>query len=826
MNNFKYILASLFMLCAGFGATAQIQQPGEPLNWKMKSMDRSSIPVIETHALDMNAIQAEDAVVDQYKETPYRFGIEQEVDIDFFESAVRTDFPKGDKVWRLAVHCPDAKSINFLFNEWRLPEGGQLTIWNADRTEYIGVFNHLNNKEYNSFAVGLVHSDEVIIEYYERPNLSEEAQINIGTIIHGYRPVINKFEPIERGPFGNSGSCNMNVNCPDGSAWQAEKRGVALILNGGSAWCTGSLINNTSQNAASYFLTAAHCNGTESNWVFYFNHETAGCTGSTGPTNQSISGGTQVASGSASDFHLVQLSSIVPASYQPYYNGWDRSNSPVSKAVGIHHPSGDVKKIAFDDDPLTKTAYLSNTVSTSSNHWRIESWERLTTTEGGSSGSPLFDQNHRIIGQLHGGYAACGNTTSDWYGAFNNSWSGLSSFLDPLGTNPLTLDGFDPGAATATCFDGIQNQNETGIDCGGVCPAVCPTCDDGTLNGNEIDVDCGGPDCSPCPCTGESIFLTLLFDNYPEETSWTITDANGGSIASGGTYGNQADGSTLVVEVCANVGCYTLTVNDTFGDGMCCAYGAGSYTLTSSSGIILASGASFGSSKSSLFCVEGTTGCQTPSSLDVVEIGFGTSNARVNATWVNPEGTTDCEVRGGRISNASYDAGEPEFVNLANTQVITQTNGSTVNFNITLYNNPNIPFNVGQRYGYDVRCQCQDGSGYSNWANITQAATFVVPAPPPGTDLGGTTKLLNAGIGSMNIFPNPAEDILNIQIEMMEEGSVDLILQNALGQIVSQDRASGTSMTQRMDVSELEAGIYMLSVRTASGMVTERLMVK
>ncbi|MDQ3017295.1 MAG: GEVED domain-containing protein [Bacteroidota bacterium] len=48
-----------------------------------------------------------------------------------------------------------------------------------------------------------------------------------------------------------------------------------------------------------------------------------------------------------------------------------------------------------------------------------------------------------------------------------------------------------------SCTDGIQNQGETGIDCGGPC-APCPTCNDGIQNQGETGVDCGGP-CSPCP---------------------------------------------------------------------------------------------------------------------------------------------------------------------------------------------------------------------------------------------------------------------------------------------------------------------------------------
>ena len=148
-----------------------------------------------------------------------------------------------------------------------------------------------------------------------------------------------------------------------------------------------------------------------------------------------------------------------------------------------------------------------------------------------------------------------------------------------------------------------------------------------------------------------------------------------------------------------------------------------------------------------------------------------------------------------------------------------------MNFNIGLYNNPNIPFTVGQRYGYEVRCACADGSGFSDWANITPESTFVVPAPPPGVVVGDA-KLLTAGINAMNIFPNPAEDMLNIEIEMTEDSSVEILLMNALGQTVMQERSSGKTTMNRLDVSDLQAGMYMLSVRTASGMITERVIVK
>ncbi|MCB9295392.1 MAG: hypothetical protein H6559_20050 [Lewinellaceae bacterium] len=125
-----------------------------------------------------------------------------------------------------------------------------------------------------------------------------------------------------------------------------------------------------------------------------------------------------------------------------------------------------------------------------------------------------------------------------------------------------------------SCEDGIQNGDETGVDCGGSsCPA-CPTCSDGVQNGDETGVDCGGSSCPVCPCFDNPVTLTIVLDNYPEETSWEIRNASNTVVASGGTYGSSPDGSTVVENACLPDGCYDFIIYDSYGDGICCAYGA------------------------------------------------------------------------------------------------------------------------------------------------------------------------------------------------------------------------------------------------------------
>ena len=195
----------------------------------------------------------------------------------------------------------------------------------------------------------------------------------------------------------------------------------------------------------------------------------------------------------------------------------------------------------------------------------------------------------------------------------------MRALFDPGGARESILSSSACGSGNPpTCTDGFQNGQETGVDCGGPDCPDCPTCSDGILNGQETGVDCGGPDCNACPCTGTNVTVTINLDNYPEETSWQLTDAQGAVVGSGGTYGSQPDGSTVTADFCLNTGCYDFTIFDTYGDGICCSYGTGSYDVSDDNGNVLASGGSFGSSETTNFCVGGTT---APTCTDGIQNG-------------------------------------------------------------------------------------------------------------------------------------------------------------------------------------------------------------
>jgi hypothetical protein len=664
-------LIFVFAFSFAFAAMAQVSYGGFPFNWEDKHVS-SQISFATMPAIDMETLVAEDAVVDQYKEAPYRFGFEHETAFGMNQASWRS-IENDKSIWQFGIECTGARSINLIFEDFFLPKGSEMFIWSADREEFIGSFNHKNNQDYRVLATSILQHDKIVVEVQAMNAVKEQVSFVVSMVVHGYRPVLmNHFAEfdLERGPYGTSGSCNNNVNCPVGAAWQVEKRSVALILSGGSASCTGVLVNNTANDGTPYFLTANHCysSGATPSWVFVFNHETTGCTGSTGPTNQTISGCTLRARRAGSDFCLVQLSSAPPQNYNVQYAGWDATDAvTVTSATGIHHPSGDLKKISFENNAVPQGTWSG------AETWDVQQWDD-GITEGGSSGSPLFDQNHRIIGQLFGGASACSGSTEngqgDSYGRFGVSWDAgaspsarLKEWLDPGNTGALVIDGYPTGSVTAQLdasagsitnvpsnicgssvspvFSLLNNGSTTLTSCtiqytvnGGtvqtinwtgsiaqygstnvnlpaitlangansiVVTVVNPNgSTDENPNNNSVSISCNA-------IVGPTVIVNvdITFDDYSEETSWEIVQNGNVLASSNGLY--PAGGTSVSESVCLAPGCYDFVISDDYGDGLCCAYGNGSYEVSNAAGTSLAAGGNFTDSETTNFCVSGSS---------------------------------------------------------------------------------------------------------------------------------------------------------------------------------------------------------------------------
>ncbi len=423
---------------------AQVTQGGEPRSFK-KIIPVVNVPTQTLGAVDVEKLLEEDAQRRELgKEFDRRFGYSFDVNFNPSNSGVWINLPNGDRVWQLTILSPGALSINLTFSKYNLPEGADLFI--VGQYNKIGALTRMNNQSDEKLGTGLIRGDQVSLEYYEPAAVRGLGKLEVGKATHGYK------DPFSVLNWGDADVCEMNVNCPQGAPWKNEKRSAVRIIDGGDL-CSGAMINNVLQDGKPYMLTANHCfNSSSSTWVYSFNWESPTCvTPSVAiPENQTLTGGTLRARNAASDFCLMELSAKPPAAFNIFYSGWSALNIPSQSTTIIHHPSGDIKKITFDTDPASHSGYGLNAPNDSS-HWKTSNYEFATTTEGGSSGSPMYDQNHRIVGQLHGGPASCTNISADFYGKVSLSWNGggtaatrLKDWLDPLNTGVLAQDGLDP----------------------------------------------------------------------------------------------------------------------------------------------------------------------------------------------------------------------------------------------------------------------------------------------------------------------------------------------------------------------------------------------
>ena len=423
---------------------------------------------------NLESLRSEDAMTDHTGTAPWRFGFNNFTTLNLSNSGTWFDLQNGDRIWFLKLTCEQALSVNLTFTNSEIPEGNELFVFNEKRDFILGKFSQEHIYK-GQLGTELVPGSNVIIEYFVRKDNSI-GNIEVSTVTHGYRTA----DEFQEKAFGGSGACNMNVNCADGLPWQQERNSAVMLVSGSNGFCSGALINNALNDGKPYVLTANHCYSDPTNWIFRFNWQAADCNNpAASPSFQSLSGAVLRSRRTPSDFCLVEITgglqgNTVPLSYNPYFAGWNNADAPPSSTVSIHHPSGDIKKIAFDDAPAISSQGMGSTEANST--WTVE-WDRNTTTEGGSSGSPLFDQNHRIIGQLWGGGASCSNLSSpDYYGRVHSSWEPANSnstnqlkfWLDPNNSGAEFIDGYDPSNATPVAVDpGVTNpQGVSGTFCG------------------------------------------------------------------------------------------------------------------------------------------------------------------------------------------------------------------------------------------------------------------------------------------------------------------------------------------------------------------------
>mgnify|MGYP000530301430 CR=1 FL=1 len=364
--------------------------------------------------------------------------------------------PSGNRVWRLKMTSKKASSLSVMFNKFKLPKGGMLYMYDDNKKEIIGPYTSLMNPKNGKLGTWILRSNKIWLLYVEPKDQRDKGTLSICEIIHGYNSE-NQLKSKKTTQL-KAAQCLNNARCDvENTRINALKDHLihsVVLINTGTYFCTGVLINTTLNNQKPYILTAKHCvnNNDPAFWSFRFNFldDKSACSNSSIPSFSSLevsNGAKIIAQNERSDFALLEIEGALDSSWNLVWAGWNRQIVSPEYSFSLHHPTGNTMKLAVENNILEQ-----RTIDFSDNLTKIwavseknDGWE-IGVTEKGSSGSPLFNDKGQVIGQLAGGNAACvngvTNNLDDWFGRFYVSWDSdisplksLNSWLDPLESN-------------------------------------------------------------------------------------------------------------------------------------------------------------------------------------------------------------------------------------------------------------------------------------------------------------------------------------------------------------------------------------------------------
>jgi PKD repeat protein len=771
-----------------------------------------NIPVRSVEAPDRVQLAEEDALRDR-QGLLYRIGVARLTNVNTANSGIWSTLSNGDRQWQLIVNAPGAEAISFLFETFKIYGGTTLRIQNMKGQDVHAIMTAADVQEHFRQNAALCFGDKLVLTLTE-PKYTTPSVIDMDRIMYNYRSTGNQSAQ----KINESDPCEVNVNCtPVGDPWQDEKRGVArlYVVEGTQAgWCSGTLINNTAADCKPYFLTALHCgvNATTANmtqWKFYFGYEAPTCTNpTTGGSLAShfITGCLRIADSgdgggnSGSDFLLVKMGTasneanvitqLKSTAFNAYWNGWNANTAATTGGASIHHPAGDIKKIS---------TFTGNTVSTqwgtaAGSHWRV-TWTSNANgygvTEGGSSGSPLFNSSQGyVIGTLTGGGSFCTSQTApDQYGKMAFHWTNngtatnrqLKPWLDPTNSGLLVLAGStDP------------------------CSVVVPTAPIANFAANQTNVT---------PAT--TVQFTDLTTGVPTSWAWSVAPAAGWVYAAGTSATSQNPQITF-----NTVGQYTITLTATNAQGSDSEIKNNYIVVAASTGPCTGSSATCDEfiNNVNLNTINNTSTCSTGGyanyttttttlakgssySLTVIPGTPGQTNSAYNddeiAAWIDFNNNNSFNDPGEQVGYVLVAAGWSNVFNF------------TVPTSATL---GNVRMRVRISYSPDGAI---DPCGQSTYGEVEDYTINIT----------ASSGLTENPLDAISVYPNPTENELFVDMKNIDADVTRIEILDLSGKVL-QVASANQGAIMKMNTSNLAQGMYQIRIISDDYAVTKRFVKK
>jgi lysyl endopeptidase len=833
MKKIVLILGSILPFAGIFGQTTSlVHLDGEP---KVKVGISNDVPSLKFVAPNREVLRAEDEARDKQGK-PYRYGLAHFTNITTQNSGRWTELNNGMKVWQLKLKSKDAEALSFTFTQFALSTGAQFWIENKNIGYSTKMFNQSCVLEDGQLIIDLVWGDDVVLNLLQ-PSNEIQSEISINRVFHDYRSTGTPYNTAKYHNFGGSEACEVNANAtPAGDAWTAQNRGVAMINvidGGGQYFCSGSLINNLANDCKPYFLTANHCGITTSAadfalWKFHFRFESIGGTnpGSVGTlANNFITGCLKVASTTdggetSSDFLLVKLGTVSNEAsvittlkstpFTAYWNGWDAAATIGASGAGIHHPNGDIKKISTYTATPTATGWNNTTYSS---HWMF-SWTANVNgwgvTEGGSSGSPLFNNSGKIIGTLTGGGSYCtAQSSPDLYGKFAWHWSNAQNGS----TNARKLQPWlDPTNTGVTTMAGSYNP----------CTVIVPAIPVAQFIGTPTTLNTGG-----------IVAFTDQSTGVPTTWAWVITPATGWNYSTG-TAASQNPSVTFTT-----AGTYTVQLTASNGIGSDVELKNAYIVVTDPLPVTCVTPSALGWSMGfeSTEDMSGLTtinanGDANPWSVVTANATFlahlGTQFAGYQFSTPNAADdyiTTPCfSFVGGTSYTVSYwykaqEATYPEKM----TVKLGTDNTLASSFTQTIFDHPSIT-NIAYIQKIATFTAPSTGDFYITFYCHSAADQYVLSLDDINIKITDNSGLLESDLTSVGLYPTPTNDVLNVDLSHIN-GNVSIEIIDMMGKVIKTTTSNGSSI-EALDVKNLSHGTYNLKISSATESLVKRFVKK
>jgi len=432
-------------------------QQGQPGNLKPDT--------VNFEALDIDRLVA-DAEANAMG-NPYKFAVLNDTNLSPLNAGSVEHLNDGRTIWRLRIQSPNARNVNFA-SRFNVPPSTNIWLITEDGDTFHRPLTANDNETHGEYWSPPFPG--TALEIYAEVDTDEFDQFAQGFQIFKVNLGFRDFMPTDDRPDGGdaagraTAACHVDVACSQADPWDVQVRAVATyVINGGSV-CSGALVNNTAEDGTPLFLTAYHCvdngfNGPSLN--VFWNFENSVCrppgsaaSGSNGDGNlfaNSQSGSTFRMAHDRSDTALFELDDLPNPAWDVEYVGWNRSFAGPGPGVSIHHPGGEEKRISIEDNnPFEQTIGFNNDFAVT---WRIQFDQG--GLEGGSSGSPYYDQNGRVRGvasAVNSFNPVCFPQVS-FYGQLAEGWdngspnNSLEPWLDPINSGDTFIDALS--AATA-----------------------------------------------------------------------------------------------------------------------------------------------------------------------------------------------------------------------------------------------------------------------------------------------------------------------------------------------------------------------------------------